>query len=287
MFDIIIPIYRIEPLILKLCLESITNQEYTKYEIWIVDGTPEDWEHQTKILDIIKQTPLINYLRQSGKGLAQARNQAIAAGSNSYVALLDGDDFWYPHHLSEIANAIAKSTRDTVVWWDAAVYPIKMHSARNRGVGTAFVQQYLYEDMELYDDLTEILSDYIILPSTSVIRRTRIEDIGGFNESLHYREDVDFFWRLSKTAYKGKFVNQFGCIALLSDDMRKEDGWEDKMKDYWNTFIVNNADYEFSESMQRFNLVGGEAHPSQEVMDLCFQLYDFDERNPLNRLQQD
>ena len=287
MFDIIIPIFRIEPHILQLCFESVIKQEGNDYEVWVIDGTPEDWEPQSKVLEVINEHPSFNYIKQSGKGLAQARNEAIRAGSAPYVALLDGDDFWYPQHLSNIAIEVREAPIDTVVWWDVAVYPIKMHSARNRGVGTAFVQQYLYEDIELYDDLTEILTDYLIIPSTSVIRRSRIEDIGGFNESLHYREDVDFFWRLSKTAYNGKFVSQFGCIALLSDDMRKEDGWEDKMKDYWNTFIVNNADYEFSESMQRFNLVWGEAHPSQEVMDLCFQLYDFDERNPLNRLQQD
>lgn len=284
MFDIIIPIYRIEPHILRLCLESIINQENNDYKIYIVDGSPETWEHQEEVLALINEYHTSHYIRQSGNGLAQARNQAIAEGSNPYVALLDGDDFWYPHHLSEIANAIAESTKDTVVWWDSAVYPIKMHSARNRGVDTAFIQQYLYEDMELYDDLTEILTDYLIIPSTSVIKRDRIEDIGGFNEDLHYREDVDFFWRLSKTAYKGKFVNQFGCIALLSEDTRKKEGWGDKMKDYWHTFIVNNADYNFNES-QRFNLVWGEPHPSQEVMDLCFQLYDFDERNALNRLQ--
>ena len=37
----------------------------------------------------------ITILQQEGKGISNARNQATAAGSNEYIALLDSDDLWY------------------------------------------------------------------------------------------------------------------------------------------------------------------------------------------------
>ena len=68
MFDVIIPIYRIAPELLKRCLDSVFEQSLpdTHYSIWVVDGTPLDAEQYQGCMDIIKNYSL-NYFRQSGK----------------------------------------------------------------------------------------------------------------------------------------------------------------------------------------------------------------------------
>ena len=278
MFDIILPIYRVEPEVLDYCLESIQNQTFTDYEVWIIDGTPTDWKSNEELLKTISKYPSFNYQKQTGLGLSQARNQGIKSGSNPYIALIDGDDFWYPQHLENINNSIGKSNSDIVLWWDLAVYPIELDRM-------CFMQQYLYEDLELYDDLTEILSDYIILPSTSVFTRQRAEEIYLFDESLWSREDIDFFLRLANGGYQGNFINRFGCIALFSIIDRKIIGWEEKDLLCEQQFLDKHPDFDFTHSKKRYNIVWGdneEPYPNDEVIELCLFLVNFQER--LNKL---
>ena len=44
MFDVIIPIYRIDPALLQRCLDSVYAQSLpsTQYNVWVVEGTPTD-----------------------------------------------------------------------------------------------------------------------------------------------------------------------------------------------------------------------------------------------------
>ena len=92
MFDIIIPTYKIRPDLIKRCLDSIDDQVFKKHKVYLVDGTPSDWEHFKEFRSVVDSHAVV-YLRQTGKGVSQARNQAVSQGSNPYLAFLDGDDF--------------------------------------------------------------------------------------------------------------------------------------------------------------------------------------------------
>ena len=40
MFDVIVPIYRISKAFLERCLESIDDQTFEDYTVYVCDGTP-------------------------------------------------------------------------------------------------------------------------------------------------------------------------------------------------------------------------------------------------------
>ena len=42
MFDVIIPVYKTEPAHLREAIDSVLNQSYSDFKIYISDGTPED-----------------------------------------------------------------------------------------------------------------------------------------------------------------------------------------------------------------------------------------------------
>ena len=103
-FDIIVPIYKMKTDFLERCLKSIADQTHSEWICYIADGTPKDWEHYSEMMEIISNyveayPNIFVYLRQSGKGVSQARNQAITMGDATHIAFLDGDDYWYPTHL--------------------------------------------------------------------------------------------------------------------------------------------------------------------------------------------
>ena len=56
MFDVIIPIYRIDPALLQRCLDSVYEQSLpsTQYNVWVVDGTPTDADTYQGCIEIVQ-----------------------------------------------------------------------------------------------------------------------------------------------------------------------------------------------------------------------------------------
>ena len=77
MFDVIIPIYRIDPALFKRCVDSVFAQSLNDYTVWVVDGTPTDADTYAGCMQLVEEYdnhPRFNYFRQSGTGVSQARN---------------------------------------------------------------------------------------------------------------------------------------------------------------------------------------------------------------------
>ena len=101
MFDIIITIYNVDEKLLTTCFDSIKNQSYENYSVFVCDGKP------TKENRELVNTYGFNYIEQDFSNYPKvggARNQAIGFGTNPYIAFLDGDDYWYEHYLREMVN---------------------------------------------------------------------------------------------------------------------------------------------------------------------------------------
>src|SRR5690242_14059457 len=95
--SIIIPAYNTANLI-KGCLDSVFAQTYTDVETLVVnDGSPDTPALATVLAPYQDR---ITYIVQENKRAAGARNTAIAKAKGEFLAFLDSDDSWYPHHLA-------------------------------------------------------------------------------------------------------------------------------------------------------------------------------------------
>jgi glycosyltransferase involved in cell wall biosynthesis len=199
MFDVIIPIYRIAPELLKRCLDSVFEQSLpdTHYSIWVVDGTPLDAEQYQGCMDIIKNYSL-NYFRQSGKGVSQARNEAVTLGNNPYIAFLDGDDYWYPLHLEELNKSIDKTTLSHVMWWNAGDVTITTKSIKGHNFVSEKTVNWHPRHSQWSDNYhgLHFQADAVLFPSSVAVRRSRFEEIGGFTEDLWVGEDQLLWYHL-------------------------------------------------------------------------------------------
>ena len=70
-FSIIVPIYNVEKY-LKKCIESILIQDFSDYEIILVDDGSTD--ESGKICDSYKEIDNISVIHKENSGLAAARN---------------------------------------------------------------------------------------------------------------------------------------------------------------------------------------------------------------------
>ena len=153
-------------------------------------------------------------------------------------------------------------------------------------------KQFDYENVVYCENLKEMLEEYIVLPSTSVISRARAEEVGWFDESLWGREDIDFYIRLAGENYGGEFIDKFGCIALWSTDGTKIDDFHEKDKLSGDILYSKHPDFNFEilreQINRRYVLIfddNDEQYPNESVIDLCVETLPFN-LSDANRLIQ-
>lgn len=92
MFSVIVPVYCVQDY-LDECVESVLKQEYTDYELLLVDdGSPDD---SGAICDKYALADRrVKVIHKNNGGLASARNAGIRAASGKWLLFLDSDDYY-------------------------------------------------------------------------------------------------------------------------------------------------------------------------------------------------
>lgn len=101
-FSIIVPVYNTEKY-LKRCLDSISKQSFTDYEVIIVnDGSTDNSSN------IISKYPY-KVINQENQGLSMARNNGVKVSSGDYLIFLDSDDYIEKDLLKEIDMSLSNN----------------------------------------------------------------------------------------------------------------------------------------------------------------------------------
>ena len=78
-------------------LDSVLSQTLSNREIILVnDGCPDTTELEAALAPYL---PSFRYFKQENRCPSAARNLGIREARGAYVAFLDSDDLWLPHHL--------------------------------------------------------------------------------------------------------------------------------------------------------------------------------------------
>lgn len=100
LISIITPVYNAGAYIEKT-IKSVLVQTYANWEMLIVDDCSTD--NTVRIIEqyceLDKRIKLIKH--QQNKGVAAARNTALAESRGNFVAFLDSDDMWFPTKLEK------------------------------------------------------------------------------------------------------------------------------------------------------------------------------------------
>ena len=112
LFSIIIPIYKVEKY-LNTCVESVLGQDFSDYEIILVDDGSLD--RCGEMCDSLAQKDgRISVIHKANGGLSDARNAGIDVAKGEYLLFLDSDDSFKEHALSNIERLISAYSPDVV-----------------------------------------------------------------------------------------------------------------------------------------------------------------------------
>jgi glycosyltransferase involved in cell wall biosynthesis len=104
-FSVIIPTYN-RAVFLKKAIKSVLDQEYTDWELLIIDDGSTD---NTSELVKSYHDPRVRYIFQQNAERSVARNNGIENAKGKYICFLDSDDYYLPNHLINFYNKIKES----------------------------------------------------------------------------------------------------------------------------------------------------------------------------------
>ncbi len=114
MIDIIIPVYNTPVEDLERCLNSILNQTYQNYLVYIIDdGSKEETRSYLDDFSNGKEKFIVKHIENGGVG--NARNTGINISNNKYIAFVDADDTVTENFLQEAYDFIETNNLDLII----------------------------------------------------------------------------------------------------------------------------------------------------------------------------
>jgi glycosyltransferase involved in cell wall biosynthesis len=174
LISVIVPAYNAERFLLE-AIRSIESQNYPRLQLIVVDDGSTD-----RTAEIAKSFgDKVEYIYQTNRGPAAARNRGMHLARGEFIAFLDADDVWMADKLREqLAFLMRDEECDVIlgrmqyVWLDGAEQPDPLHDAPSTGVNVG----------------------------AGLFRRRVFNRVGTFDETLRFAEDHDWFLRAREAA---------------------------------------------------------------------------------------
>lgn len=185
-FSVVTPVYNPPLDVLAEMIESVLTQTWTDFELILVDDVSPDPGVRAVLRDAARQDPRVKVVERETNGhIVKASNDGIAVAGGEFIVLVDHDDLLVPHALEAMSRAI------------------DLHPEVD----------YLYSDEDKMDDdgtfydafrkpawSPERLRGQMYTSHLSVLRRSLVEEVGGFHEGFDGSQDHDLVLRVTERA---------------------------------------------------------------------------------------
>lgn len=203
-------------------IESVQVQDYPLREYVVIDGGSSD-----KTLEIIGEYKEVisTLITGTDNGMYEAINKGLRATTGDVVGLLHSDDLFYGSEvLSQIAACFEKTGADLVYGNGIYVDPERPERIIRNWISGPF-------------DRRKIPRGWLPLHPTVYIKRTCIEQLGGYREDFRIAADSEFLLRyLYKGELKVAYLNEYvvrmrmgGASTAIGNTWRK---WNEDLRLY-------------------------------------------------------
>jgi glycosyltransferase involved in cell wall biosynthesis len=186
--SIIIPVYNAEEY-LDRCLHSILDQEFTSYEVILVDDGSTD--ASPLICDRYSSTdPKFISIHQPNKGVSAARNAGLNIAQGEYVMFVDSDDMLLPYALENMLDNIGGE--DVVI----GGYGAYVENVPSKEIKPSATKSYKGNEYhKFFDENITRNCELLDSPWAKLFRMKAIGDTR-FDEQLNYAEDKLFVFEI-------------------------------------------------------------------------------------------
>jgi len=216
--SIVIPAYNSKSTIIS-ALDSVYNQTLLmgstfKFEVIVVnDGSTDETNELVESYKISNSLDNLLLFNRSNSGVSKTRNYGIKKSKGQWIALLDSDDVWNYDKLEKQFDIINNNADIDFIG-----------CARNNEI----LKIWGKEIDDLYEaSVSDLLITMFPQTSTALIKRSLINRVGLYNESMTHAEDGElwvrlcnagrFFYHPDSLVITGGGKNSFGESGLSAD----------------------------------------------------------------------
>ncbi len=227
-FTVIMPLFNKEKFV-ENAVKSILNQDFHDFDIIIVDDGSTDKSRE--VVSQIHSEKIQLICHDKNKGLSAARNTGIKNAKANFVTFLDADDVWKPGYLSKIYSLIQQfseaklfGTNYEELYQDNVVIVPKSNTTISG------------EDRIVVDFFESNLAKPIYCSCSLCVEKSVFEDIGYYDETITFGEDVDFNIRANtrfKLAYSKEALVTY---TMFSENQITNSNFKSKAIPNFNTY---------------------------------------------------
>ncbi|WP_458121167.1 glycosyltransferase family 2 protein [Paenibacillus sp. Z6-24] len=250
LISIIVPVYNVDEVWLRKCIDSVIAQVYPNWELCIVDDCSSK-EHIQRVLKEYaeKDERIKPIFRKENGHISRASNSGVEASTGEFIALLDHDDELAEIALLENVRLLNHSPEADVIYSDEDKISLE---------GERF-SPFFKPDWSPDTLLSQMYTSHLTL-----YRKSLIEEVGGFRIGFEGSQDYDLMLRVSeKTKYiyhipkilyhwraipestassnSSKNYTQESGRRAVEDALvrRKLNGWVEDVEDAFNLYRVH------------------------------------------------
>jgi glycosyltransferase involved in cell wall biosynthesis len=216
--SVIIPTYN-RAAFLREAIESVRAQTYQDWELIVVDDGSTD-DAPAVMERFTGQEPRIRYIRQQNGGATVALNRGLRDARGEYIAILDDDDRWLPEKLSRQVDYLVRHADEAGVFCFAAVV-----DRQGNRLDTVIPPRDIRPDLEALLSWRTIWT-----PSLTLVRRSVLQRVQGFDERLKIGYDRDLWIRVLGEGRMGRLDEVLVEYRTHGTNISKN--WRQILKDY-------------------------------------------------------
>lgn len=240
-FSCIVPVYNIEEIYLKKCIETILNQTWTDFELIIVDdgSSCETGSFCDSYMDLDNRVRVVH---QDNTGLAGARNTGMAHARGQWIIHIDGDDWIELGMLEQIYEVIKREPELDIVFWG---YKMMVN---------AKFDEFLLKNKMIFNESYDRLKPQVlrsILSNDYIFRNLALNTTWGkafrkeflvsnnltFDQKLRRAQDVPYSLNAFFAAKKVKYIDK-ALYNYRTDNISLSRGYNTKSYE-WMTNTAN------------------------------------------------
>ncbi|ANI76514.1 MULTISPECIES: glycosyltransferase family 2 protein [Sphingobium] len=196
-FSIVIPTYQRRDAVVAAVLSALEQSIAVIEVIVVIDGSTDGTEIALRAI----KDPRLTIIVQQNRGASAARNAGIDHARGRYIAFLDCDDRFLPHHLADLLPLLEEG--DEVVAYGQVL--------ADRGGGRNFLKPpraiARHERVDRY-----LMCDRGFIQTSSVALRRSLAEKVRYREDVKFGDDTDFALRLSLAGARFIMADRPGTI---------------------------------------------------------------------------
>lgn len=196
LISVIIPTYNRVGL-LGRSIKSVLSQTYTNLELLVIDDCSVD--NTGEFVKGLSDERIRYYRNERNMGLAASKNRGASLAKGELLAFQDDDDEWLPDKLMRLMEVWKREGNEET----GMIY----HEMQEQGASTFIPSRDIPLEWKSKDIFRHMLLYPMIGATASLIRKSCLDEVGGFNERLGSIEDYECYLRMARK-YRILFVGE-------------------------------------------------------------------------------